>query len=329
MTLAWVEILRTTIALADADHELARESLGRIAELVAGSREPQFLGQYGALLGELERRSGDLVAARAAVDDGLDAIEFCSEDLPRIARLAETGAAIEADAAQRARDLGDADAERDALIRTEGFVARAEACAADIRPVETARLATTLAHQARAAGAADPALDAAAADAWRAVSRPYPAALEELRRAEALVAAGDREAAATQLVEVLATAGELGAPWLQAEAEGLAGRARLALPTAAEDPVRRARRRATRSASRRASGRCSRSSPAGRRTARSARSSTWRRRPRAFMCRGSSPSSTCAAAPRRRRWRIASACAPVRRARAASGASRSRARGCR
>jgi DNA-binding CsgD family transcriptional regulator/tetratricopeptide (TPR) repeat protein len=237
VTLAWVEILRTTIALADADHELARESLGRIAELVAGSREPQFLGQYGALLGELERRSGDLVAARAAVDDGLDAIEFCSEDLPRIARLAETGAAIEADAAQRARDLGDADAERDALIRTEGFVARAEACAADIRPVETARLATTLAHQARAAGAADPALDAAAADAWRAVSRPYPAALEELRRAEALVAAGDREAAATQLVEVLATAGELGAPWLQAEAEGLAGRARLALPTAAEDPV--------------------------------------------------------------------------------------------
>ena len=51
------------------------------------------------------------------------------------------------------------------------------------------------------------------------------------------MAAGDREAAATQLVEVLATAGELGAPWLQAEAEGLAGRARLALPTAAEDPV--------------------------------------------------------------------------------------------
>ena len=74
-----------------------------------GSREPQFIGWYGALRGELERRGGDLAAARAAVDDGLDAIEFCSEDLPRIARLSETGAAIEADAAQRARDLGDAD----------------------------------------------------------------------------------------------------------------------------------------------------------------------------------------------------------------------------
>ena len=54
-----------------------------------------------------QRRCGDLAAARAAIDDGLDAIEFCSEDLPRIALLSETGAAIEADAAQRARDLGD------------------------------------------------------------------------------------------------------------------------------------------------------------------------------------------------------------------------------
>jgi DNA-binding CsgD family transcriptional regulator/tetratricopeptide (TPR) repeat protein len=237
VTFAWVEILRTTIALADGDHELARASLGRIAELVPSSREPQFIGQYGSLRGELERRSGDLVAARAAVDDALDAIEFCSEDLPRIARLAETGAAIEADAAQRARDLGDADAERDAVARTEGFVARAEACAGDIRPVETARLATTLAHQARAQGNADPALDAAAADAWRAVSRPYPVALVQLRRAEALVARGEREAAAAQLVEVLAAAGDLGAPWLQAEAEGLGGRARLALPTLAGAPA--------------------------------------------------------------------------------------------
>jgi DNA-binding CsgD family transcriptional regulator/tetratricopeptide (TPR) repeat protein len=237
VTFAWVEVLRTTIALADADHELARASLGRIAELVASSREPQFIGQYGSLLGELERRSGDLVAARAAVDDALDAIEFCSEDLPRIARLAETGAAIEADAAQRARDLGDAGAERDALTRLEGFIARAEACAGDVRPVETARLATTVAHQARAQGNADPALDAAAADAWRAVSRPYPVALEQLRRAEALVARGEREAAAAQLVEVLAAASELGAPWLQAESEGLAGRARLALPTLAGAPA--------------------------------------------------------------------------------------------
>ena len=65
MTLAWVEILRTTIALADADHELARESLGRITELVANSREPQFIGavrraarRAGAPVGRPRRRAG-------------------------------------------------------------------------------------------------------------------------------------------------------------------------------------------------------------------------------------------------------------------------------
>ena len=237
ITLAYVELKRAEIALADADHDQARASLDRVADLVMGSREPQFIGLAGSLRGELERRGGDLVAARAAVDDALDAIEFCSEDLSRIALLSETGAWIEADAAQRARDLGDGDAEREAIARAEGFVLRSEGCATESRPVEAARLATARAHLARARNAADPALDAAAADAWRAVSRPYPAALAQLRRAEALVAAGDREAAAAQLVEVLATAGELGAPWLRAEAEGLAGRARLALPTLAAAPA--------------------------------------------------------------------------------------------
>src|SRR4051812_35864452 len=231
-TFAFAEMTRAKMALADADHALAQASLDRIADLVAGSREPQFIGIVGALRGELLRRGGDLVAARAAVDDALDAIEFCSEDLPRIAYLSETGAAVEADAARRARDLGDADAEREAIARTEAFVMRAEGCAAGGRPVETARLAVARAHVARARGAADPALDAAAAAAWREVSRPYPAAIAELRRAETLVELGEREAATTQIAEVLAAAEELGATWLRAEAEGLAGRARLALPDA-------------------------------------------------------------------------------------------------
>ena len=129
MTLAYVETLRAAIALADAEHDLARASLERAADVIQGSREPQFLGWFGSLRGELERRCGDLVAARTAVDEGLDAIEFCSEDLPRIALLSETGAAIEADAAQRARDLGDEAAESEAIFRAEMFLARAEAAA--------------------------------------------------------------------------------------------------------------------------------------------------------------------------------------------------------
>ena len=236
MTLAHVETLRAAIALADAEHDAARESLARVVDVVTGSREPQFLGWYGSLLGELERRCGDLAAARAAIDDGLDAIEFCSEDLPRIALLSETGAAIEADAAQRARDLGDGDAEREAISRAESFVMRAEACADEVRPVEIARHATAEALLARARGAADPELDVVAADAWRAVGRPYPVALAQLRRAGTLVERGERDAAAAQLADVLAAADTLGAPWLRGEAEGLAGRARLALATVDEAP---------------------------------------------------------------------------------------------
>ena len=237
ITLAYVALKRAEIALADADHELARTSLDRVADLVAGSREPQFIGLAGSLRGELERRGGDLVAARAAVDDALDAIEFCSEDLSRIARLSETGAWIEADAAQRARDLGDAAGEQDAIARAEGFVARAEACADDVRPVEVARLASARAHFARARGSADPALDAAAAEAWGAIQWPYPVAIAQLQRAETLAARGEREAAGAQLAEVRAAAETLGAAWLSAEADGLAARARLPVASAAGEPV--------------------------------------------------------------------------------------------
>ena len=54
-----------------------------VAALVEVSREPQFIGPATAQRAELERRAGDLDAARVAIDDGLDRIEFCSEDAAR------------------------------------------------------------------------------------------------------------------------------------------------------------------------------------------------------------------------------------------------------
>lgn len=236
VTFAYAEMLRAEVSLADADHAGARLSLDRIAEIVESSREPQFIGVVGALRGELERRNGDLPAARAAIDDALDAIEFCSEDLPRISRLAETGAAIEADAARRARDVGDPEAAEFAISRAEGFAARTEACATNHTPVELARHACATADLARARGAADPALDRAACEAWRAVARPYEATLAQLRCAQTLAELGDREAAALELGEVLAAARALGAPWLCSEAEGLGARARLVAPRAEDEP---------------------------------------------------------------------------------------------
>ena len=67
------------------------------------------------------------------------------------------------------------------------------------------------------------------------MARPYPVAIAQLRRAETLVARSERDDAAAQLADVLAAADELGAPWLRAEVEGLAGRARLPLPTGDEE----------------------------------------------------------------------------------------------
>ena len=188
---------------------------------MTGSREPQFIGLAGSLRGELERRGGDLAAARAAVDDALDAIEFCSEDLARIARLSETGASIEADAAQRARDLGDAEAEREAISRAEGFVMRgrgaAPATAGPSRPPASRRRArTSRAPAARPIRRSTP-------------PRPRPGARSPAptrRRSRSSGARrrspprGDRDAAAAQLADVLAAADALGAAWLRARGRG-------------------------------------------------------------------------------------------------------------
>jgi DNA-binding CsgD family transcriptional regulator/tetratricopeptide (TPR) repeat protein len=224
---AYAELRLAEIALADGHHDDAELSLDRALPIVSGSREPQFIGWEGSLRAELERRRGDIPAARTVVDDALDAIEFCSEDRARIARLAHAGAQIEADAAERARDLGDEDAERLAISRAEGYVARIEACADDSRPVEQAQLVSAKAALLRARGEPDGAAHVAAAETWLAIKRPYPAAIERLLEAQVLTARGDRDAAAAALGAAREQALALGGHWLLAEIDGLALRARL------------------------------------------------------------------------------------------------------
>ena len=226
---------RVVLALADGDHELARELLTRCEPLLETSREPQFIGPQAAMRAELARRDGDLETARVAVADGLDRIEFCSEDHARISSLSLTGLSAEADAAVRARDLRDADAERAAVLAAEMLLARVEACAADGRIVEAASLATGRALMTRAQGADDPAAWVAAAAAWETAGRPYEAAQARWGAAQARLAAGDRDGAAESARAALAAARELGAPWLAAEVEGFTARARLG-PERGPDP---------------------------------------------------------------------------------------------
>jgi DNA-binding CsgD family transcriptional regulator len=219
------------------DLDRARVLLDGTCELVATTLEPQFIGGVAALQAELERRAGNLPDARAIVEAALDRLEFCTEDVRFLAQVAAVGATVEADIAERARDVGDDEARDDALERLEPLLLRVEAAATEGRPLEAAHLATATAEATRGRGEPDPEAWAAAAEAWAAASRPYHEAQARQREAEAHVAQGDRDAAGVAASAALATARELGAAWLVTEAEGLVARARLRVEGVEAEPA--------------------------------------------------------------------------------------------
>jgi ATP/maltotriose-dependent transcriptional regulator MalT len=235
-TLLNLDLRRAELALGRGDHPAARARLDEAEPLARTVDEPQFVGVLGALRAELDRRNGDLEAARRAVHEALDRFETCSDDAGRLARLSAIGATVEADAAQRARDVGDREAEATALALADLHVARAEAAADRQGPPELASLLSTRAERTRAGGAPDPDAFAAAAAAWDELERPYPAAILRLREAEAHVHAGAREAAGVVAASAREVAAQLDAGWLLAELDGLAARARLDLGTEAPEP---------------------------------------------------------------------------------------------
>ena len=222
-------MVEAELALAEGDDERAQACLDEAEPLVAASSEPQWIGWFGALQAELLRRRHELVEAREAVEHALGRLELCTDDVMRIARLSAVGARVEADIAQRARDLRERREEREAVARLRIHASRLDAAAAAGGPVERAWQATGRAELAHARARDDPGLWSRAADRWDAVSRPYLVALMRWREAEAAVEAGDRAAAGPAAQAAHAAAIELGATWLREETEALAHRARLAL----------------------------------------------------------------------------------------------------
>jgi ATP/maltotriose-dependent transcriptional regulator MalT len=229
-TLLLWQVSRATLALGRGDLELAESALAALDGAVAGMTEPQFVAPYGILRGELARRRGDIDRARTLLDEALDRIEYCSDDLARITTVAAAALRIEGDAGQLARDRRDDVAGSRVRERADGLVERVRVAAEGAGgPVEAAELATAEAEYERATGT-DPAnLWAAAAESWEQLKRPYPAAYARWREAEALMAARDRDGAARAAVSALATARRLGSAWLAEEVESLAARARLQL----------------------------------------------------------------------------------------------------
>lgn len=233
-TLANLLLRRSSLMLGRGDIVGARKDLEHARTFLADSVEPQYIAPAGALTVELELRAGNVDAARAAAEKAIDQIEFCSDDAARMALISAAATAVEAEAAERARDLGDADELAAAQLRAELMAARTEAAAEAIggRPLECAYGLAAAAHLARARGDCDAGARAdAAASAWEALSRPYQAAQMRLREAEAYAAAGEREAAGAAAAKSLAAAERLGSQWLAAEVAGMITRARL--PTGA------------------------------------------------------------------------------------------------
>ncbi len=220
---------RAVLALGRGELDLARSDLDVLTPAMAESTEVQFLGAYGWQRAELERRCGRIDAARAVVDETLDRIEFCSDDMARIAAVAAMGVRVEGDAAQLARDRRDADEERAALQRADAMVERVRLAAQGGGPVERAELASAEAEHVRAGGPPDASVWGEAAGTWLELRRPYPATYARYREAEARAAAGDRSGAADLTKVALEEARRLGSEWLVAELESLAARARLRL----------------------------------------------------------------------------------------------------
>jgi DNA-binding CsgD family transcriptional regulator/tetratricopeptide (TPR) repeat protein len=232
-----IELRKAALALGRGDHAAAAARLEEVEPLAADSSEPQVLGGIGAVAAELRRREGELEAARAAAGAWLARIAYCREDATGVSALSLAGVSIEADAAERARDVGDAEAEAAALSRIEPLIARLDAAAGAGRPVEHAALLSARAEATRAAGRPDAARCEAAAAAWDDAGRPEPAARMRWREAEAHVAARDRDPASEAARAAHGTASRLGAGWLRGEIEGLAARARLALEAASPEPA--------------------------------------------------------------------------------------------
>src|SRR5262249_22671309 len=173
ISLIFRQIREAELALGEGDEEGAAACLTDVEPLVADSSEPQWIGALGALVGELRRRQRDLTGARAAVASALDRLEVCTDDVMRIARVSAIGTRVEADIAQRARDLRERADERDAIARARIHAQRLRAAAEDGGPVERAWSAVGAAELARARGRSDPKLWAKAAREWERLERPF------------------------------------------------------------------------------------------------------------------------------------------------------------
>jgi ATP/maltotriose-dependent transcriptional regulator MalT len=212
--------LRAEIALGRGETALAERLIADLRQdLATGRRLPQDTLPFAALAIEWRLARDDVAGALAETEETL-----WGHRLPDGPRLVWPVLAVGMRAC--AADPDGAPGLRARLARL------AAELAVHTRVQQAYRLLFT------AESDRDPASFDAVAAAWNELRVPYPEAYALLRAAEALVVAGDREAAAQRLTRAADIAGRLAAGPLRTEIESLARRARIAPAGArAETPL--------------------------------------------------------------------------------------------
>jgi DNA-binding CsgD family transcriptional regulator/tetratricopeptide (TPR) repeat protein len=206
-----------------------RSHLDAWRRLSTGTRDPQWHEPLEGLAAQLAAREGRFDDARAAVTRSLAMVRD-TEDGIRHVHSTWVGLKVEAEAAERARDLGEpvSAARADELLAELDRAADKPAQWAEGAPY--AQLARAEAGRVRLAldgSAPDPAAWSAPAERFAALGLPFPAAYARLREAEAWLLAGDREAATVALTASCELATAMGATGLREAGEALARRGRL------------------------------------------------------------------------------------------------------
>jgi DNA-binding CsgD family transcriptional regulator len=200
MATCHLTLLSAELALERGDHEACEAALATTRELGLALRSAEFTGTAARVAAELAIARGRLDEARAAVAEGLARPD---DDGRIVAGLVVAGLAAGGEA--------------------QGLLDRLD----ELGPAAALPLTRALIATARAEAAPDPDVWRETAEAWEALPCPYRAGWARLREAEALLAAGDRAAAAVPLRAAADTARSIGALGLLTEAERLAGRTRI------------------------------------------------------------------------------------------------------
>lgn len=238
---AYVRLERARLDIARGDVADMRRWLQEAEELVRKAGRARFDERWGPMLAHaraaLALLQGSDEEAFEAATEGLAAKARAGDPAGR-PELFALGMAAAGAKAERAR-AHHATAEAEAARRDgAALLARLEALAngaAPASPELVAVLVQCRAEETRLQGRADPALWAAAAARWDALSMPYAATYARFREAEALLAGkAPRAQVAAVLRAAHAVAVRLGASPLRVELERLAQRGRVRLQAPAQ-----------------------------------------------------------------------------------------------